>query len=233
LPARLYQEWRERFGCEILDGLGSSELSTIPISNLPGEVRPGSSGRLVPGHDARIVDEHGDEVGDGEVGTLTIRAPSMFTHYWHDIEGTRQKIRGEWYWTGDQFSRDADGYFWHAGRSDDMLRVGGLWISPEEIEDQIAAHGQVLECAVVPWRGADGLCRPKAFIVPRESAQSREQLVADLRDFFLWHLQPPYRPHAIQFIEAVPRTATGKAQRFLLRDGTVEGVEVRLAAAVE
>ena len=217
LPAPLWERFRERFGISILDGIGSTEMLHMFISNRPGDVAPGSSGRLVPGYEARIVDERGDDVPEGELGELLIRGNSRAAGYWNRPELTRSTFRGEWTATGDKFRRDERGYFWHCGRTDDMLKVSGLWVSPMEIESALGAHPAVVECAVVGATDSDGLTRPKAFVVLNDAGLDSAGLEAELAAFLRCRL-PGYKvPHWFVSIPSLPRTATGKVQRFKLR----------------
>ena len=216
LPASLFERWRERTGLEILDGIGSTEIGHCFISNRRGEVRPGSSGKPVPGYDVRLVDDDGADVEPGEIGDLLVRGDSTMAFYWNKHEATKRTLRGDWIRTGDKYQQDADGFFWHAGRSDDMLKVGGLWVSPVEVEAALTAHPLVLECAVVGARDSDGLVKPHAFVVLRGPAES-PGLAEELRVFAKGQLEAYKSPRWITFLSELPRTATGKIQRFLLR----------------
>ena len=217
LPAEIVRRWHTRFGVEILDGLGTTEALHIFISNRPGEVRPGSSGTPVPGYEARIVDEQGHEVDPGEIGTLEVKGDSVLACYWNQHERTKQTIRGEWITTGDKYTQDADGYFWYAGRTDDMLKVGGRWVSPAEVEAALIEHHAVLEAAVVGQADADELIKPKAFVVLRESVVDTPELAAELQDFVKARIAPYKYPRWIEFVATLPKTATGKIQRYKLR----------------
>jgi benzoate-CoA ligase len=217
LPPSLFERWREKTGLEILDGLGSTETTHCFLSNRPGDVRPGSSGRPVPGYDVRIVEGDRD-VGVDEVGDLLVRGDSTMAFYWNKPEATARTLLGDWIRTGDKYRRDADGYFWHAGRSDDMLKVGGIWVSPVELEAALAAHAAVLECAVVGREDSDGLVKPHAFVVVRGDAAG-PALADELTAFAKTHLEPYKRPRWVTFVPELPRTATGKIQRFRLRAG--------------
>jgi benzoate-CoA ligase len=218
LPAELYQRWRDRFGVEILDGIGSTEILHIFISNRSGAVRPGSAGQLVPGYAAAILDEGGRPVPQGEIGNLYIAGDSTCALYWNKHERTRQTIVGEWIATGDKFSQDADGYFWYAGRSDDMLKVSGQWVSPVEVEAALIAHPAVLEAAVVGREDADGLVKPEAFVVLQEGQAPTEELAEALKQHVRSMLAPHKYPRWIIFLPELPKTATGKIQRFKLRE---------------
>src|SRR5262249_5976507 len=159
------EAWKKRFGTDILDGLGSTEMLHIFLSNRPGDVRYGTSGRPVPGYDMKIVGDDGEPVADGEEGALWVRGPTAAMADWNARERSLQTFHGPWTRTGDRYVRDADGYYLYSGRSDDMLKVGGIWVSPFEVESALAAHPAVLEAAVVGHGDADGLTKPKGFVV--------------------------------------------------------------------
>ncbi len=218
LPSTLYQRWRERYGVEILDGIGSTEVLHIFISNRPGQVRPGSSGTIVPGYEARVVDDIDRRVPDGEIGNLLVKGDSTCAYYWNQHEKTKRTIQGEWIRTGDKYARDTDGFFWHAGRTDDMLKVSGQWVSPVEVEAALIEHPAVLESAVVGLADADGLIKPKAFVVLRESQTGSETLAAELKEFVKGRIAPYKYPRWIDFVSQLPKTATGKIQRYKLRE---------------
>jgi benzoate-CoA ligase family protein len=218
LPADLYRRWRERFGVEILDGIGTTEALHIFISNRAGEVRPGSSGRAVPGYRIRLVDEKGAEVPQGEVGDLVVSGGSLFAGYWRRQEITQRVLRGEWYYTGDKYRQDADGYYWYMGRSDDLLRVSGHWVSPAEVEGALISHPAVLEAAVVGKQDDDKLVKPKAYVVLRDGQPGSEALAGELKDHVKASIAPYQYPRWIEFVPGLPKTATGKIQRFKLRE---------------
>jgi benzoate-CoA ligase len=217
LPKALYERFKERFGVEILDGIGSTEILHIFISNRPGRVRPGSAGELVPGYDARIVDDAGDDVARETVGNLLIKGDSTCAFYWNKHEKTKDTIEGHWIRTGDKFSRDADGYYWYAGRADDMLKVGGIWVSPVEIENTLVEHAAVQEAGVIGRRDADDLEKPMAYVVLAAGHTPSSELARELQDFVRSRIAEYKRPRWIEFVEALPKTATGKTQRFKLR----------------
>jgi benzoate-CoA ligase family protein len=217
LPADLYARWHERFGVEIIDGMGTTELLHMCLSNRPGAVRPGSSGLPVPGYDAVIVDEAGRPVPRGEIGSLRVRGDSIMACYWNQPEKTRQTLHGEWLLTGDKYTQDADGYFWYCGRSDDMLKVGGRWVSPVEVEATLIAHPAVLESAVVGHAADDGLVKAKAFVVLKDPALASADLAAELQSFVKAKIAPYKAPRWVEFVDGLPKTATGKIQRFRLR----------------
>jgi benzoate-CoA ligase family protein len=217
LPPALFHRFRERFGVEILDGIGSTEVLHIFISNQPGRARPGSSGLLVPGYEARLVDENGQTVSQGELGDLIVRGDSTCAFYWNRHEQTKDTIAGHWIRTGDMYQQDEDGYFWFAGRSDDMLKVGGIWVSPAEVEHLLLEHPAVQACAVTGREDRDGLVKPVAHVVVREGIASGAELGGELQQFARQRLAEYKRPRWIEFVDALPVTATGKIQRFKLR----------------
>ena len=217
LPKALYERFKDRFGVEILDGIGSTEILHIFISNRSGRVRPGAAGELVPGYEARIVDETGDDVPDGTVGNLLIKGDSTCAYYWNKHERTKDTIEGHWIRTGDKFSRDPDGYYWYAGRADDMLKVGGIWVSPVEIENTLLEHPVVQEAGVIGRRDADDLEKPMAYVVLAAGNQPSAELARELQDFVRSKIAEYKRPRWVEFVEALPKTATGKTQRFKLR----------------
>jgi benzoate-CoA ligase len=181
-------------------------------------VRPGSSGELVPGYEARIVGGDGADLPAGEVGDLLVKGDSAFAYYWNRHEQTKATIQGEWIRTGDKYSRDADGYFWYQGRSDDMLKAGGYWVSPAEVESTLAAHPAVLECGVVGREDDERLVKPVAFVVLRPGHSGDRALVEELQAFVKARLAPYKFPRWIEFVPDLPRTATGKLQRYKLRE---------------
>jgi benzoate-CoA ligase len=218
LPPAVFTRFRDRFGVEILDGIGSTEVLHIFISNRRGRVRPGSSGVLVPGYDAKIVDERGHPVMPGGIGSLWIKGDSTCALYWNRHELTKRTIQGDWIRTGDHYYQDDDGYYWFAGRSDDMLKVGGIWVSPAELEHVLVEHPAVLACGVTGRPDHDGLIKPMAYIVLRNGVQESPQVAAELQQFTRERLADYKRPRWIEFVDALPTTATGKVQRFKLRE---------------
>jgi acyl-coenzyme A synthetase/AMP-(fatty) acid ligase len=214
LPAPIWQRWKQATGLEIIDGIGSTENYHIFISNRPGDVRAGSSGRPVDGYEVRIADEAGGDVAPGQVGNLMVRGETAALFYLHQYGRSQRTFQGEWLDTGDKYSVDQDGYYWHAGRSDDMLKVGGIWVSPFEVESALASHPSVLECAVVGDEDADGLTKPRAFVI----LKAGETIPAgELQAFVKTRLAPFKSPRWIDFVDELPKTATGKIQRFKLR----------------
>ena len=218
LPADIFRRWQERTGTLILDGIGSTEALHIFISNTLQDHRPGTSGRMVPGYEARIVDEEGDPTPAGETGRLFIRGDSMATHYWNNPERTADTMMVDgWLNTGDTYLQDADGYYVYCGRSDDMLKVGGIWCSPVEIEGRLIEHPRVLEAAVVGRADADELIKPEAFVVLKDAGDASDTLAAELLDHCRSGLARYKYPRWVNFVEDLPKTATGKVQRYRLR----------------
>jgi benzoate-CoA ligase len=218
LPAEIYRRWRERFGSEILDGIGTTEILHIFISNRPGQVKPGSSGLVVPGYEARIVDEDGQPVKPGEIGNLMVKGESTCAYYWNQHQRTKHTIIGDWIVTGDKYYQDEDSYHWYAGRSDDMLKVGGIWVSPIEVENTLIQHPAVLEAAVVGHEDDDRLVKPRAFVVLKDGYAAVSALEDELKTFVKDKIAPYKYPRWITFIAELPKTATGKIQRFKLRE---------------
>lgn len=218
LPAVLYERFRERFGLEILDALGSTETLQMVISNRPGEVRPGSSGKIIPGYEAKLVDETGREVAHGEIGALIVKGDSICSGYWNQHEKTKQAFEGPWFRTGDKYYRDDEGYFWYAGRSDDLFKVNGRWLSPAEVESALIAHPAVLEAAVIAREDANKLSKPAAYVVVTPNSVPDEELVRDLQDWVTQRIGVYKRPRWIEFLPELPKTSTGKVQRFKLRE---------------
>ncbi|HLB47599.1 MAG TPA: benzoate-CoA ligase family protein [Anaerolineales bacterium] len=218
LPAPIWHAWKERTGLDIIDGIGSTENFHIFLSNRPGEIRPGSSGKPFPGYEVKIVDENGVEVLRGEVGNLLVKGETAALFYLHQYEKSRKTFLGEWLFTGDKYYVDEDGYYWHAGRSDDMLKVGGIWVSPVEVESTLLSHPSVLECAVVGHADASMLIKPQAFVVLKEGYQPTEQMKEELVEHCKQKMAEYKRPRWIEFVQELPKTATGKIQRFKLRD---------------
>jgi benzoate-CoA ligase family protein len=212
LPVELDRRWRERFGVEILDGIGSAEMFHIYISNYPGEVVPGSLGRLVPGYEARLVGPDDTDVADGEAGTLWIKGESAAVQYFQAHEKSKEVLRGDWVVTGDHMRRDAHGHFWYEGRTDDMLKVGGIFVSPLEVENCLLEHGAVAECAVIGYKGTDGLVKPKAFVVTRQR-QGNGALARELQEFVKGRLAPFKYPRVVEFVPSLPKNDRGKIDR--------------------
>jgi len=217
LPEELYTRWRERFGVEIIDGIGTTEILHIFLSNRPGGSRAGSSGLPVPGYDARVVDDEGRPIPQGEIGNLRVKGDSIMAYYWNKHEKTKEALFGDWIQTGDKYYQDKDGYFWYCGRADDMLKVGGIWVSPIEVEATLVRHAAVLEAAVVGKEDTDRLVKPKAFVVLKEPGQGSDALAGELKAFVKDKIAPYKYPRWIEFVGELPKTATGKIQRFKLR----------------
>ncbi len=217
LPPDLYTKFRERFGVEILDGPGSTEMLHIYVSNRIGDVKPGSSGKPVPGYEAKVVDDEGQELPVGEIGTLWAKGGSSLRYYWRKREKTANTIIGQWINTGDKYYKDAEGYFWPSGRADDMLKVGGIWVSPLEVENCLREHEAVLECAVIGAEDDKNLVKPKAFIVLKQGVAPSGDLEKELKQWVLDRLAKFKYPRWIVFMDELPKTATGKIQRFKLR----------------
>ncbi|MGH2538046.1 MAG: benzoate-CoA ligase family protein [Candidatus Promineifilaceae bacterium] len=217
LPAPIWQQWKERTGLDIIDGIGSTEVYHIFLSNRPDDIRPGSSGKPFPGYELRLVDEEGRPAPQGEIGNLLVKGESVALAYLHQYERSRQTFLGEWLFTGDKYSVDEDGYYWHAGRSDDMLKVGGIWASPMEVESKLLGHPAVLECAVVGQEDAAGLVKPKAFAVLKAGYAPSAELEAELIAYCRQNMAAYKRPRWVEFRDELPKTATGKIQRFKLR----------------
>jgi 4-hydroxybenzoate-CoA ligase len=218
LPAHIGERWREVVGVDVLDGIGSTELLQTFLSNRPGEIRYGSTGKPVPGYDTRIVDELGHELGPQEIGELIVRGPSAGEGYWNQRAKSRRTFVGEWTYTGDKYRRDADGYYYYCGRTDDMFKVSGMWVSPFDVEAALLSHAAVLEAAVIGKEDSDGLVKPKAFIVLKQGVAADEMLLDALKAHVKQSAGPWKYPRWIDVCTNLPRTATGKIQRFKLRD---------------
>jgi benzoate-CoA ligase len=228
LPKELYERWMNAFGIDICDGIGSAEMFHIYITNRPGDIKPGSLGRIVDGYEAKIVDTEGNGVPTGEMGTLKIKGDSAALCYWNAHEKSKETFAGDWCTSGDQFHVDEDGYYWYHGRTDDMLKVSGVFVAPAEIENCLLQHEAVLECAVV---GAPDAARGQivqAYVVPAPGRTADDALARELQDFVKARIAPYKYPRVVVFVDALPRTETGKVQRFRLRQIAAE----RAAAAV-
>lgn len=217
LPAEVWRRWKEAFGLTILDGVGSTEMLHIYCSNRPNDVRPGSSGKPVPGYELKILDDEGKPVQDGEAGDLYVKGDSALALYWAQHEKSKRSILGEWFFTGDRYRVDAEGYYWYEGRSDDMIKVSGLWVSPIEIESVLLEHPAVAESAVVGI-ALEGFTKIKAFVIPRPDAVTGDALVVELQEHCKTRLQRFQYPHVIEFVPELPKTVTGKIQRYKLRE---------------
>jgi len=217
LPPALFDAWRARFGRELVDVVGSTETLHDFIANRPGHIRRGSAGRVIPGFEARLVDDDGQPVTSGRVGHLLIKGPTTSPYYWNRAERTRATMLGEWLRTGDMFSQDDDGYFYFAGRSDDMLKVGGRWVSPVEVEARLTEHPAVLEAGVAGRPDRNGLTKPYGFVVLKDGWSPSPSLAAELCEFARQGAAAYKAPVSIEFVGGLPKTATGKIQRFRLR----------------
>jgi len=217
LPADIGKRWTAATGVEILDGIGSTEMLHIYLSNRPGEVRYGTTGRRMPGYQLRLVGDDGREVPKGEIGDLQICGPSSALCYWNNLEKTHDTFLGKWTRSGDKYVEGEDGFFTYCGRSDDMLKVGGIYVSPFEVEGVLCSHPAVLEVAIVGHQDDDELVKPKAFVVLRPGQTANAQLAGELQQHVKNALAPYKYPRWVEFIDALPKTATGKIQRFKLR----------------
>ena len=218
LPLEVGRRWVEHTGVDILDGLGSTEMLHIFLSNRAGEVRYGTTGKAVPGYDIRLVDEDSKPVPKGEIGELQVAGPTSAAYYWNNREKSRATFLGAWTRSGDKYTEDQDGYFTYSGRNDDMLKVSGIWVSPFEVESAVASHASVLEAAVVGKADETGLIKPKAYVVLRPDVPQTPDLATDLQQHVKSKLAPYKYPRWIEFIDELPKTATGKIQRFKLRE---------------
>jgi benzoate-CoA ligase family protein len=217
LPAPVWRAWKEKTGVDIIDGIGSTENFHIFLSNHPGDIRPGSSGKPFDGYELKLIDDEGKEVPRGEIGNLLVKGETAALFYLHQYERSQRTFLGEWLFTGDKYYIDEDGYYWHAGRSDDMMKVGGIWVSPVEVESTLISHPAVLECAVIGQADQSDLIKPKAFVVLRSSYTASDELAAEMIKYTTENMAIYKRPRWIEFVDELPKTATGKIQRFKLR----------------
>ena len=217
LPAEVWRRWKDAFGLTILDGVGSTEMLHIYCSNRLEDVRPGSSGKPVPGYELKILDDEGKAVPDGEAGDLYVKGDSALALYWAQHEKSKRSILGDWFFTGDRYRMDADGYYWYEGRSDDMIKVSGLWVSPIEIESALLEHPAVAESAVVGI-SVEGFTKIKAFVIAKPDAVTGDTLIVALQEHCKSRLQRFQYPHLIEFVPELPKTITGKIQRYKLRE---------------
>jgi 4-hydroxybenzoate-CoA ligase len=220
LPEHVGKSWKQRFGLDIVNGVGSTEMGHLFLTNLPDAVEYGTSGVAVDGYDLRLVDENGDDVADNEMGELLVRGESSAAGYWNQREKSRRTFLGEWTRTGDKYVRRPDGVYTYCGRTDDMFKVSGIWVSPFEVEDALITHPKVLEAAVVPVEDANGLIKPKAFVVlkTQNGSDTGRALYEELKVHVKRAIGPWKYPRWIEFVDSLPKTATGKIQRFMLRD---------------
>lgn len=220
LPASMAAQWKKVSGCDLHEGIGSSEALHFYTSNGPKDYCPGSAGRIVPGYEGRIIDETGNDLPVGEVGLFALKGPSLFKGYWNKPEKTAEVFRGDWFLTGDMCSRDVDGNYYFHGRGNDMLKVGGIWVSPAELESALITHPAVREAAVIGAPDDNGLIKPSAFIVLEAGTSAGPDLESDIKSYMKTKLAPYKFPRSIAFVKELPRTATGKIQRFRLRTTT-------------
>ncbi len=216
LPKELYERWMNAYGVDICDGIGSAEMFHIYITNRPGDIKPGSLGRIVDGYEAKIVDADGKEVATGDMGTLKIKGDSAALCYWNAHEKSKETFAGDWCTSGDQFHVDEDGYYWYHGRTDDMLKVSGVFVAPAEIENCLLQHEAVLECAVVGHE-ADGLVKPKAFVVLREGFEAGDQTAEDIKQFVKTNIAIYKYPRWVEFVPSLPKNDRGKIDRKKLK----------------
>ena len=217
LPAAIWQQWHTHTGLAILDTLGCSETFHTFLANRPADLRPGSSGKPSPGYAVRIVDDQGQDLPPGEIGNLLVKGESTALFYLHQYEKSRQTFQGEWLATGDKYYVDEDGFYWHAGRGDDMFKVGGLWVSPVEVESTLVSHPAVMECAIVGLPDAQAMIKPKAFIRLQEGYTPGNELLRELLRHCGAQIAAYKCPRWVDFVEELPKTATGKIQRYKLR----------------
>ncbi|HEX6285695.1 MAG TPA: benzoate-CoA ligase family protein [Pyrinomonadaceae bacterium] len=217
LPVELYERWMNTYGVDICDGIGSAEMFHIYITNRPGDIKPGSLGRIVEGYEAKIVDADGHEVTTGDMGTLRIKGDSAALCYWNAHEKSKETFAGDWCTSGDQFHVDAGGYYWYHGRTDDMLKVSGVFVAPAEIENCLLQHEGVLECAVVGHESGEGLVKPKAFVVLREGFDQSEQLVEEIKQFVKERIAVYKYPRWVEFVPSLPKNDRGKIDRKQLK----------------
>ncbi|MCS7094446.1 MAG: benzoate-CoA ligase family protein [Thaumarchaeota archaeon] len=219
LPAPIYHKWKQTFGKDILDGIGTTEMCHIFVSNRPDKIRPGTSGVVVPGYEVKLVDEQMKEVNYGEPGRMLVKGGSVAAMYWRRYEKTREHFLGEWFYTGDLYVADEEGYFVHMGRADDLIKSGGVWVSPVEVESAILSHHAVVECAVVQAYTPDGLGRPKAHVVLKAGYSASDELAEEIKRHVMMRLGVGYKvPAWVIFTSDLPKTPTGKIQRFKLRE---------------
>ena len=221
LPAEVWRRWKDAFGLTILDGVGSTEMLHIYCSNRLDDLRPGSSGKPVPGYELKILDDAGNPVPTGEAGDLYVKGDSALALYWAQHEKSKRSILGDWFFSGDRYRIDEDGFYWYEGRSDDMIKVSGLWVSPIEIESVLLEHAAVAESAVVGI-DVEGFTKIKAFVITKGDAAGGDALVAELQEHCKTRLQRFQFPHLIEFVPELPKTVTGKIQRYKLREAARE-----------
>jgi len=224
LPEEIARTWKERYGVDISDGLGTTEMLHIYLTNAPGATKYGTTGKPVPGYEIKLIGEDGEPVKQGVMGELYARGPTAAIMYWNNREKSRSTFQGEWTRSGDKYIEDADGYYVCCGRADDMLKVSGIYVSPFEVEAALSSHPDVLEAAVVGWGDEQKLVKPKAYVVLKEPSKASDALIRALQEHVKAKLAPYKYPRWIEFRTELPKTATGKIQRFKLR---VEGPGAR------
>jgi 4-hydroxybenzoate-CoA ligase len=218
LPEVLGERWRAVAGCDVLDGIGSTEMLQTFLSNQPGAIRYGSTGKPVAGYEVKIIDDAGVELPDGEIGELLVRGPSAGEGYWNQRQKSRRTFAGEWTCTGDKFYRDGEGFYFYCGRTDDMFKVSGMWVSPFDVEAALISHEAVLEAAVIAKEDSDGLIKPKAFVVLKNGHANDAAMLRELQEHVKARAGTWKYPRWIELRDSLPRTATGKVQRFKLRE---------------
>jgi 4-hydroxybenzoate-CoA ligase len=217
LPEHIGKAWKKTVGTDILDGIGSTEMLHIFLSNTDDHLKYGTSGIAVPGYELKVVDVEGKPVPDGEPGELIVKGASAAEGYWNQREKSRRTFQGEWTWTGDKYIREPEGFYRYCGRTDDMFKVSGIWVSPFEVEGALASHDKVLEAAVVGHEDSDGLVKPRAFVVLKNPDDAAPELIPELQSFVKQKIGPWKYPRWVQIVDELPKTATGKIQRFKLR----------------
>lgn len=217
LPIELYERWMNAYSVDICDGIGSAEMFHIYITNRPGDIKPGSLGRIVEGYEAKIVDADGNEVPTGEMGTLKIKGDSAALCYWNAHEKSKETFAGDWCTSGDQFHVDEEGYYWYHGRTDEMLKVSGVFVAPAEIENCLLQHEAILECAVVGHESDEGLIKPKAFVVLREEFQKSDELAEEIKQFVKSRIAIYKYPRWVEFVSSLPKNDRGKIDRKQLK----------------
>ncbi len=223
LPAALWESWKAKTGLEIVEGMGTTEAIALFLSNRPDDIKPGTIGKVVEGFETQIIDEGGREVPTGEIGDLMVKGETFALFYLHQYHKSQNSFRGEWLFTGDKFIVDEGGYYHYIGRVDDMLKAGGIWVSPVEIENTLRTHAAVYECAVMGRSDQDGLVKPKAFVSLREGFQASDDLSAELIEHCKTHMASYKRPRWVEFMDELPKTATGKIERAALREQQASG----------
>ncbi len=218
LPASLWESWKEKTSLEIVEGMGTTEAIALFLSNRPDDIKPGTIGKVVEGFETKIIDEDGREVPRGEIGDLMVKGETFALFYLHQYHKSQNSFRGEWLFTGDKFILDEDGYYHYIGRVDDMLKAGGIWVSPVEIENTLRTHEAVYECCVMGRSDQDGLVKPKAFVSLRDGFNPSDELSEALIGHCKTHMAPYKRPRWVEFMDELPKTATGKIERAALRE---------------